>query len=61
MSQCVCPCGLTQDNLLELLKADKSTITKGKCQIERLDKQGICGELLGAHEKGISIICYVNF
>ena len=45
-----CPCGLSQDRVVDLDKRDRVPLIGGKCQNPLADgSDGICGKALGAH------------
>jgi hypothetical protein len=45
-----CPCGLSQDTVLEVAEKHGVPLIGGKCQNPLADgSDGICGKALGAH------------
>ena len=45
-----CPCGLSQDRVVDLDQRDRVPLIGGKCQNPLADgSDGICGKALGAH------------
>jgi hypothetical protein len=45
-----CPCGLSQDRVIDLDTRDRVPLVGGRCQNPLADgSDGICGKALGAH------------
>jgi hypothetical protein len=45
-----CPCGLSQDRVVDLDQRDRVPLVGGKCRNPLADgSEGICGKALGAH------------
>ena len=50
MSLTSCPCGLTQERVIDLDQRDRVLLIGGKCQNPLADgTEGVCGRALGAH------------
>ena len=57
-----CPCGLSQDRVIDLDQRDRVPLIGGKCQNPLADgSDGICGKALGAHPlaQGNFIFCLI--